>query len=348
MIFHVTCSTDDNYVQHCMAMLCSFFENNKKYEICVHLLFNTLSEYSQKLISKLSERYENKVKYYKIGSEMIENFHLNDNILLNGKKMYSIATYFRYFLPSMLPDNIDKVLYLDCDIIVLKDVSELYNMNLSNYGVAAVKDSSPFDSYHRFKMGLGLHHEAFCAGMMMINLKFWRKNNIQQKLIEYSTANWKNVYMQDQDALNYVFRDSWFKLPYKWGKTPLSVAPVDYSQRWFDINEFVESPCIYHYSAHVKPWLDLWFPDQKYYWKYVKLSEFPNPQKTHANKKLKFKIYKSILRYLINKYIHPFVPNIIEITIKDILSILLFIINAFRPKHLKAQMLRLWCKKYGL
>ena len=347
MFYHITCSTDDNYVQHCMAMLCSLFENNNEHTFVVHILVDNLSLESRNIISSLCDRYDNKAVFYDIDAKLLENIQLN-NIQFNGKNMYSIATYFRMFLPSLLPNDIHRILYLDCDIIVLQDVSELYHLNLEGYGVAAVKDASPFNSYHRFKMGLGLQHSAFCAGMMMINMDYWRKNECQKKLLEYATRPWKAVYMQDQDALNYVFRDSWFQLPYKWGKTPLAVAPVDRSQRWFDIREYVKEPCIYHYSAHVKPWLDVWFPDRKHYWEYVKLSGFPNPRKTHTTKQLRITIYKSVLRFQINKYIRPLIPDFVEILFKDIYNVLLFVFSIFRPTRFRELLLKRWCQKYGM
>lgn len=347
MTYHVTCSTDDNYLQHCVAMLCSLYENNKDMKMVVHLLVDSLSQESRNTISSLSERYGNQAIFYDMKPEMLENIQLND-IMLNGKKMYSIATYYRMFLPSLLPDDIDRILYLDCDIIVLQNVSELYGLNMEGYGLAAVKDASPYDSYHRFKMGLGLQHEAFCAGMMMINLDYWRKKNSQSQLLEYATRPWKRVLMQDQDALNYVFRDSWFQLPYKWGKTPLSIAPLDHTQKWYDICEYVDAPCIYHYAAHAKPWLDVWFPDRNYYWKYIEVSGYPNPQKTHANKELRWRIRRGVFRYYINKYIHPLIPDIIELLLRDILFYLALIFKIIIPSRLKAYLLKRWCHKYGL
>lgn len=348
MIFNITCSTDDNYLQHCVAMLCSLYENNKEQKFLVHLLVNNLSQESRNIISSLSEHYGNKAVFYNIKPEMLQNIQLNSNIKFNGKQMYSIATYYRMFLPSLLPKEIDRVLYLDCDIIVLQNVQELFELHMDGYGVAAVKDNVIYGSYHRFKMGLGLQHASFCAGMMMINLDYWRAYDAQRQLLEYAVRKWKGVYMQDQDALNYVFRDAWLQLPYKWGKTPLSVAQVDYSQKRFDIKEYVDSPCIYHYAAHVKPWLDVWFPDRSYYWKYLRLSGFSNPKKTHANKKLKMRIYKSVIRFLINKYIRPFIPDFIEIILNDIFYILMFLLNVFIPYRFKDLMLKRWCDKYGL
>lgn len=347
MIYHVTCSTDDNYVQHCMAMLCSLYENNKEHRFAVHLLVDSLSENSRVLISRLGERYQNTTIFHDIDAGLLRNIQLND-IQFNGKKMYSIATYYRMFLPSLLPVDIDRILYLDCDIIVLQNVSELYGLNMEGYGVAAVKDATPFDSYHRFKMGLGLQHSAFCAGMMMINLDYWRKNECQKKLLKYANRQWKAVYMQDQDALNYVFKDSWFQLPYKWGRTPLAVAPIDKSQRWFDILEYANQPSIIHYAAHVKPWLDVWFPLQKHYWHYLKLSGFVNSKKTHANTKLRATIRKTVIRYYINMYIHPFIPDSIELLLRDAVNIILFIFCIFKPHRFNEFMLKRWCQKYNM
>ena len=345
MTFHITCSTDDNYVQHCMAMLCSLFDNNKDKNFHVHLLIQTLSEKSRAYIISLCTKYGNHVTFYEIDEKLIGGFKLND-IDFNGKKMYSIATYFRFFLPSLLPQEVKRILYLDCDIVVLSDVFELYSFNMDNYGVAAVRDSTPYNSYHRYKMGLDLNHYAFCAGMMMINLDYWRKTNAQKKLIEYTTKPWKAVLMQDQDALNYVFRDSWIHLPYKWGRTPLAVAPADKAQRLFDVIEYVSHPCIIHYAAHVKPWLDVKFPLQEHYWKYVALSGFPTPQKTHANKKTRRMIMKSLLRYRINKYIRPVLPDLLEMLFWDIYHFFSLIINIFRPKRLKEWLLKRWSQKY--
>ena len=314
----------------------------------VHLLVDSLSQESRNVIISLSEQYGNRAVFYDMKPEMLEDIQLNSNIKFNGKQMYSIATYYRMFLPSLLPKEIDRILYLDCDIIVLQNVKELFELHMDGYGVAAVRDNVLYGSYHRFKMGLGLQHSSFCAGMMMINLSYWRENDSQRKLSEYATRKWRGVYMQDQDALNYVFRDAWLSLPNKWGKTPLNVAPIDKNQRWFDIHEYVYKPCIIHYAAHVKPWLDVWFPLQEYYWKYVKLSGFPNPQKTNANRQLKVRIFKSVVRYLINKYLRPFIPDLLEILIKDIYCIIMFAVNIFRPSKLKKMMLKRWCQKYGM
>ena len=340
---HVTCSTDDNYVQHCMAMLCSLFENNKECRFVVHLLHQGLSVENEDLISSLCLRYKNDLKQYLIDSNNSNQFSIAEN-----HPDLSIVSYFRLFLPSILPRNIHRILYLDCDVIVVRNITRLFTINMKDYGVAAVQDVTPNSNYHRQIMGLSINNNAFCAGVMMINLDFWRENKSGESMIAYANTMRGKLIMEDQDVLNHEFHGHWLKLPYKYGRTPLAVAPVDFNQKWFDIYEYVNEPSIFHYAAHVKPWLDVWFPERNHYWHFVKLSGLPKPKKTHASKQLKIKIYKSVMRYIINKYIRPFIPDIIEIILKDIYYSLLCIVYILRPNKLNSLMLKRWCQKYRM
>lgn len=342
MNIDLTCSTDDNYIQHCMAMLCSVFENNSKHKITVHVLHHDLSIKAQDFIRSLAGRYNNNVKFYNIDENEIGNVSLSEN-----HPDLSVATYYRILLPSLLPENISRVLYLDCDVIVLRDISMLYNLNLENYGVAAVKDVTPGDDNHRRVMGLELDDRAFCAGVLMINLEYWRVHHSQQNMLKFLKKMSGKLVMEDQDMLNHEFHKCWFQLPYKYGYTPMAIAPIDKNQKWIDIKEYVFSPSIIHYSAHVKPWLNIRIPNDKYYWKYVRLSGFPMPKKTKVSKANKKKIQKAKIRYYLNYYIRPFVPNLIEIILMDCWNLISFMLNLFRSKQTRKEFLiRLWLKKY--
>lgn len=329
-----------NYVQHLIAMLCSLYENNKEHIIHTHLIHEGLSQDSLYKVTKISERYRNTANFYNVDSAQVKNLKLTDN------SPFSIATYFRIFLPSLLSDSIDKVLYLDDDIIVLGDVSQLFDLPLDDYGVAAVQDVTPTNDYHRHLLGLPLSKHAFCCGVMLVNLKYWRENNVQSQLFKFASKNFGKLFYADQDAMNRVLCNRWFKLPCKYSKTPLSYTILN-QQNFSDYYETAYAPIIMHYAAHVKPWLDVWFPERKYYWKYVKLSGFENPKVTYANRELKIKIYKSVIRYIINKNIRPFIPDLIEMIIFDLFHLVQFLIVPFCPKGFKKLRLRSWLRKYG-
>lgn len=341
MNIDLTCSTDDNYIQHCMAMLCSVFENNSKHKITVHVLHHDLSIKAQDFIRSLAGRYNNNVKFYDIDENEIGNVSLSEN-----HPDLSVATYYRILLPSLLPENISRVLYLDCDVIVLRDISVLYNLNLENYGVAAVKDVTPGDDKHRRVMGLELDDRAFCAGVLMINLEYWRVHHSQQNMLEFLKKMSGKLVMEDQDMLNYEFHKKWFELPYKYGATPMAIVPLDNNQKWEDVKEYALTPSIIHYAAHVKPWLDIRIPEDKWYWKYVLLSDFPNPQYTKARMEIRRKIKRTKFRYYINYYIRPFIPTLFEIIIIDIFNFIQLLTFVVNPKGFKEYRLKRWLSKY--
>lgn len=336
MIYNIACSTDDRYVQHCMAMLCSLFENNKCYEFVIHLLHHGLSDEGQRSIAKLVAMYNNTINIYDVDETYFENLTIADN-----HPNLSIATYYRLILPTILDTAIDRILYLDCDVIVLGNVKNLFELNLDGYGVAAVKDCVPGDDAHRIVMGLPLNAKAFCAGVLMINIDYWRDNNSQENMLRFAKDMRDRLFMEDQDVLNHEFRNHWFQLPYKYGYTPMSIVPIDSNQTLEDVLEYTYKPEIIHYASLVKPWLDVNFPGREYYWKYAKLSGFRDIKETEAKKSVRIMINKLKTRYYLNRYIRPFVPDLIEIIIFDVVNIFALILG-------KKSGIQRWCEKYGM
>ena len=151
MEFNVVINIDDNYVQHCMAMLCSLFENNKKHYIHVHVLTAKLSKENTTVLNNLAEKYDNKIHVYKVDESPLEG------VQFRKERPLSKAAYYRLLLASILPVNINKILYLDCDMIVLGDVSELFDLEIDNYALAATLDTFPYSSLHRRQLHLSMN-----------------------------------------------------------------------------------------------------------------------------------------------------------------------------------------------
>ncbi len=341
MRIDITCSTDDNYVQHCMAMLCSVYHNNSKHDVYTHLLHNGLSSSSISLFKKLNKRYNNTIYFYAIDDGKVSDAKLKEN------SPVTIATYYRLLLPELLCESIKRVLYLDCDVIVRKDISELFtDIDMSEYGVAAVKDSLPWNTKHRFVMGLGLEDASFCAGVMLINLQYWRTHDCEQKLLDFSTKDREEIFFADQDALNFVFRKHWYQLPYQYGHSPLSIAVLNQGQRWSDYWANAYDPSIIHYAAHVKPWFKIKFPEREYYWYYLKLSEFPSPKIIPTSHEILRNIRLRKMRFYISKYIRPLLPQFIEIIINDIVSYIQMFMSLCSKEKMKSFMLKRWLNKY--
>lgn len=270
MKFDVVINTDDKYLQHAMAMLCSLFENNKEHTITIHVLEKALSEEGKSYISELAGRYNNSVLYYEVDDTVLEGVQFRKN------RPLSMAAYYRLLLSSILPSYLDKVLYLDCDMIIMRDIKELFEIEIDGYALAATLDKSPYTEQHRLQLQMEVGERVFCSGIMLVNLKYWRENKVEGGLIEYAKRHREEVYLHDQDVLNYYFKKKWFLLPPKWNRIAGNLKLAKQSlYKDFDRIAYIKTPMLYHYaSVGVKPWYDAPTPERGLYLRYLKLSGY--------------------------------------------------------------------------
>ena len=182
----------------------------------------------------------------------------------------------KIFLPRILKD-LDKVIYMDGDTLVLKDLRSLFDMDVGNVYAAVAKDGI----YYRFpkemaEMGLDKRGFYFNSGVMLYNLALQRQDNIVDKLINYIKTN--EDFYGDQDVLNVVFADKLKLMSYRNNciSTFFEVDDLDFLSTYFgeplpkDTFYIYENATILHYAGD-KPWQpdykpqylkDLWF---KYY-----------------------------------------------------------------------------------
>lgn len=314
MVYNITCNTDDNYIQHCMAMLCSLFENNKEKHFHVYILTSSLSPENIESLNNLFGKYKQDFFFPKINESLLDGVQFRKN------RPLSKAAYYRLLLSSVL--DVDKVLYLDCDMIILGDINELYNVDLTNYSLAACIDPMPFNNEHRMQLNLSVGTKTFCSGIMLLNLKYWRDNNSEPLLLSFAKRKREPVYLHDQDVLNYIFQNSWFVLPPKWNRTPMAKGIYDIRYKYFDYYENYNNPMVYHYCSGVKPWDNVFSLKRKYYVKYLNLSGYSKIKFNKVTFKKRLNVYYQcgIVYYLNN--ILPYMPNIIVLILNDLTKIL--------------------------
>ena len=334
MTYHVTCNTDDNYAQHCCAMLCSLFENNKDMGFNVHILTSGLSVNNMGQIKKLCEKYQSQLMVYDVDESRLEG------VKFRKSRPLTKAAYYRILLPDYLDKSIERVLYLDCDMIVMGSLKELFDLEIDNYALAATLDCMPWNSIHRSQLQFEADERSFCSGIMMINLKYWREHDAMEKLLEYSKRDKNPVHLHDQDSFNYVFKKQWFLIPPKWNKPSNSFLTNMDNLQYFDIFEYVYNPKIIHFSSQAKPWLNMTFPYSSEYRFYLDLSGFDNPHFTKVTfrERLLFSIWNA--KYYIRKYIVPFVPRLFIFVIEDIAKFFKIIIVLINRRQMKEFMLK--------
>lgn len=253
----IVCSTDNCYVMQTGIMLTSLFENNREADIRVHVLHNGIDSNSITLIERIASDYGQKITFCHVDETLCSAFPIGRD----GQNTHvgtSYATYYRLFLSELLPNDINRVLYLDGDIIVMDSLNELWATDMHDKAIAAVPDSynNKIEHYNRLRYPQQLGY--FNAGMLLINLDYWRTNNVVSAFCQYASARPDSLYCHDQDILNYIFRDSKIVLPLRYNML---------NEYWFDIRHSVVSwefdsqmqygqqhPAIIHFTGLPKPW----------------------------------------------------------------------------------------------
>ena len=150
----IVACTDKNYLMPCGVMLCSICFNNQSENISFHIVSdNSLDEKAQQSLRKIINAYSNNktIHFYKVDSENFHNLPRLDKT--NPKNYITEATYYRLYLTKILPHDIDKVLYLDSDIIVRHSLKSLWDTDITDYCVAVIPDVAEglIDKYNRLR-----------------------------------------------------------------------------------------------------------------------------------------------------------------------------------------------------
>lgn len=252
-------STDDNYIPYLDVAVASLISNaSKQYNYRIIILNTGLNP------DNIAKVKTNECDGFKIDFVNISN-HLK-NIKSHFKDVYhfSIVTYYRLFIASLFPQY-DKVIYLDCDLVVLGDISKLYYTPIGDNILGAapeqfVQNTAEFRSYA--SIALGVNPDDYVnAGVLLINLKEFRKNNIEEKFTEMITKYNFDLLDPDQAYLNYLCQDKIYMLPNGWNKEPMPL-PCEGEKN------------IVHYALYKKPWQYDDVMDGEYFWHYAKKSPF--------------------------------------------------------------------------
>lgn len=252
-------STDDNYIPYLDVAVSSLIANaSKDYDYRIIVLNTGLCP---KNIAKVKRNEQPGfiIDFVDISKNL-------ENIKSHFKNVYhfSIVTYYRLFIASLFPQY-DKIVYLDCDLVVLGDISKLYNIDLGDNILAAapeqyVQNTAEFRRYA--EVALGVDPDGYVnAGVLVINLKEFRKNNIEGQFIDLITGYDFELLDPDQAYLNYLCRDKIHMLPNGWNKEPMPLRCEGAKN-------------IVHYALYKKPWQYDDVMDGEFFWHYAKKSPF--------------------------------------------------------------------------
>jgi lipopolysaccharide biosynthesis glycosyltransferase len=113
-----------------------------------------------------------------------------------------LATYFRILIPVILPETLEKVLYLDSDIVVRKNIIDLWRTDISNHPLGAVYDMFVDDIRIYNRLCFDVDQRYYNAGVLLMNLSYWRKRKIPEKCLAVIDSLSEKLKFLDQDLFN--------------------------------------------------------------------------------------------------------------------------------------------------
>ena len=236
---HIGYGIDNNYARCCASSIASFCLNNPTKNFNFHIMAKDLSTINKKQFEQLAQLYSVNIYIYEINIDTLAKLPTQTHL--------PIATYFRFILPLIL-DNVDKLFYIDADIICLQNADDLFSINLKDNIIGAVPDL-PWMNTKRNKALNLRNHIYFNAGMLIINITKWNKFNTFTKVLQAIQNEPQKFRYLDQDALNLILTNH--------------IQYLDTKFNCIDINSIEQKNIILlHFAVHPKPW-NIAFPISK-------------------------------------------------------------------------------------
>ena len=256
---------DDGYAPYLHVALITLIKNaskDRRYKIIV--VYQELNEENRNNLAKLVEDYPNFEMEFKFMKQSLDM--ITDRIENRLRSDYFTMTiYFRIFIPDMYPEY-DKAIYIDSDIIVPGDISELYDTDMHDNLIGVVTDGSVNDvpelqRYMTESLGLKLG-DYFNSGMLLMNMKELRNVHLAEHFLYLLNKYHFDCVAPDQDYLNSMCYGKIEYLDSCWDAMPNRNKPE------------IENPKIIHYNLFDKPWCYDDIQYQDYFWEYAKQSVY--------------------------------------------------------------------------
>jgi lipopolysaccharide biosynthesis glycosyltransferase len=292
----VACAGNAAYALPMTVMLTSLVCNLKSgRDLDIYIIESDIpTELQQKMETSIRQNkqgaYRLDIHWFKLDKALLQNLPVAGHV-----NHITLEAYARFLVPDLLPADCPRVVYLDCDLVVLKDIAALYDALDDQHTVAAVANVFlPYVSSHFFyttdtvvfdhaARGIPADTRYFQSGVMVINLPRWKEQNVTARIIEYLETNRDKVYFHDQGALNAILWDQWLRLDQRWNQTTTVLTPRHWKSPAYTAAErrrTRDNPFIVHYTGRDKPWHPGFRrPRSSFFYRYFKKTLFKDELK---------------------------------------------------------------------
>ena len=271
-------ASDNNFVQHCCVTMTSVLLNNPDTEI--YLLTEGLNTENSTLLNNQVKSLGGDLHILTISSEQVKDFPMPSFM----SSHISIATYYRLFAAELLPKSVDRIIYLDCDIVVNGSLQEWWGFPIEGFALGAVYQSHDHSDCNL--QGIGPHAYSrlniprecgyFNAGVLLMNLKYWRENKVTERLFDFIRNHSDLTHAHDQDTLNAVLYNETAILDPTWNYRECFFDGKDYTYpQKVNYTVPLDNPIVVHFVSKPKPWQRYSkHPLRKLYYQYLENTPF--------------------------------------------------------------------------
>lgn len=301
---NIALSCDNNYCQHTSVTIVSTCINNNDV-LHFYILTNFIDKENQSEFDRLANKFNCKIDVVLIDDNIIKKFPIGKG---TANDYVNFATYYRLLLPDVLP-NIDRVLYLDSDIVVNGSLSELWNWTFSGENfIAALEDERCSSSRGAARLGYEVSFSYFNAGVLLLNLKEMRLHFSFNNVVNYVNGHRDSIMFHDQDILNGLFHSKKEYFPLKFNvMNPFLKKNAVLPERYRSQRNALQHPVVIHFSSPIKPWhKECRNPYNFLYYKYLVYTKWKDYKPKFKNVTIKDKLhYKlEILARVILEFLH--------------------------------------------
>lgn len=245
-------TTDANYIPHLNVMLSSVLHSNPDCFFDVYMLHTSVNK-------------QDTVSTVKVLGKRGRLFMINaDETGLEGApttSRYPKEIYYRIFAAKYLPPTLDRVLYLDPDLIVNGSLKELYSLPMEEYYFAAASHTGPFmRKINKLRLDMMDDSPYINSGVMLMNLKLLRKEQNFEDVFNFIEKRKNLLILPDQDIISSLYGSKIYALDtYRYNMTEVLYQIHSPFEKGFDLDWVKKHSVIIHYCGRNKPWNDNYF-----------------------------------------------------------------------------------------
>ena len=171
----------------------SILKNNPAQIFSFHIFLDEIDALNEKKFAKLCTQYPTtQITLYFLPPDLYKNFYVEGN--------YSKAIFYRITAADFLSARLDKLIYMDADMLCLKPLNELLRLSIERYFLAAVVDKGEWIPLRKKELGLSANYRYFNSGFLYLNLEYWRRENFSAQILQVLSNG--EYSFPDQDAMN--------------------------------------------------------------------------------------------------------------------------------------------------